>query len=108
MRVTFRIQYYTDNVLHIRPERGAARSMHRISEGEWQATLELSQGSTYRYEEHSPQGEIIRTESRPHLIESSPSQVELYVQYSKGLSSTILLLNLLHEFCIPAVLTLIS
>ena len=78
MRVTFRIQYYTDNVLHIRPERGAARSMHRISEGEWQATLELSQGSTYRYEEHSPQGEIIRTESRPHLIESSPSQVELF------------------------------
>ena len=78
MKVTFRIQYYTDNVLHIRPERGAARSMHRISEGEWQATLELSQGSTYRYEEHTPQGEIIRTESRPHLIESSPSQVELF------------------------------
>ena len=78
MKVTFRIQYYTDNVLHIRPERGAARSMHRISEGEWQATLELSQGSTYRYEEHTPQGEIIRTESRLHLIESSPSQVELF------------------------------
>ena len=81
MKVTFRIQYYTDNVLHIRPERGAARSMHRISEGEWQATLELSQGRTYRYEEHSPQGEIIRTESRPHLIESSPSQVELFDQW---------------------------
>ena len=81
MRVTFRIQYYTDNVLHIRPERGAARSMHRISEGEWQATLELSQGSTYRYEEHTLQGEIIRTESRPHLIESSPSQVELFDQW---------------------------
>ena len=81
MRVTFRIQYYTDNVLHIRPERGAARSMHRISEGEWQATLELSQGCTYRYEEHTPQGDIIRTESRPHTLESVPSQVELFDQW---------------------------
>ena len=78
MRATFRIQYYTDNVLHIRIGRGAARTMLRMGDGEWQLSLELSEGDTYRYEVHTPQGEVVRTESRPHTMESAPTTVEVF------------------------------
>ena len=78
MRATFRIQYYTDNVLHIRIGRGAARTMLHMGDGEWQLSLELSEGDTYRYEVHTPQGEIVRSESRPHTMESAPTTVEIF------------------------------
>ena len=78
MRVTFRIEYYTNNVLHIRIGRGAARTMLRLGNGEWQITLDVSNGDTYLYEVHTPQGEVVRSESRPHTIENAPSHVEIF------------------------------
>lgn len=78
MRVTFRIEYYTNDVLHIRIGRGAARTMLRLGDGQWHITLELSAGDTYRYELHSAEDEILRVESREHAMESAPTEVEVF------------------------------
>ena len=87
MRVTFRIEYFTNNVLHIRFGRGAALAMHSAGNGQWHLTLELKAGDTYRYELHNTSGEILRTETQEHAIEPSASTVEIFDRWFDSVGS---------------------
>ena len=78
MKVTFRIEYFTTDVLHIRFKRGAALAMHSAGNGQWHISLDLTAGGTYRYEVHSISGEILRAETQEHRFEPAGTNVEIF------------------------------
>lgn len=78
MRITFHIQYYTDGALFIRLDKSAPRVMHQSERGQWHATLNVSPGDSYRYELRNAAGATLRQELRPHIVESMPTEGEVF------------------------------
>ena len=87
MKVTFRIEYFTTDVLHIRFGRGAALAMHSAGNGQWLLSLDLTTGDTYRYEVHSASGEIVRSEAHERTIEPAPTNVEIFDRWFDSIGS---------------------